>query len=60
MPQIFFGVCQRCHLKILNQAPNVLLSVSEMKICPLANALLNILLNVFRILNPLTLDFMNE
>lgn len=60
MPQSFFGSCQRRHLKILNRTPNALLSVSEMRICPLAKALLNALLNGFRILNPLTLNFMNE
>lgn len=60
MPQIFFGACRRSHLKILNQTPTVPFSASEMRTCPLANALLNVLLNVFRILNPLTLNFMNE
>lgn len=38
----------------------VLLIVSERRVRPLARDLLNVLLNVFSLLSPLTLDFVNE
>lgn len=60
LPQIISVTCQRHHLNTLNQALTVLLSLSELRLCLLANALLSVPLDVFRVLNPLTLNFINE